>query len=372
MYFLVHFCIKILKKSKKILIIIQRSNGDVFFSTSLVRALYNYYQSPQIDLLINEDTSLIGETIPFINHIYKFSYIEKKNNRWRQEKNIFFKIFRKYDLSINLTASDRSVIYALISGNKTISAVEVDNKKSWWKKALLTHFYYFNKDKHILLNNLDALGLLNINHLPIQQPPDINNQVITRMRDKLSNIGISNFIIFHPSAQYVYKIYPQHLRNKLLELLVTLNIPIVITGSNSQLDFEIKLTIPNSRNIVNLIGETSLEELYALSELSSAYIGMDTMNMHIAASQSKRIFAIFGPTILKMWSPWSNELKKNATENMPVQTYGNITIFQDSLPCVACGNAGCDDKHGKSECLFNINPSVIFKEIKDWHQSIHA
>ena len=84
--------------------------------------------------------------------------------------------------------------------------------------------------------------------------------------------------------------------------MATLNIPIVITGSNSQLDSEIKLTIPNSSNIINLIGETSLEELFALSELSSAYIGMDTMNMHIAASQSKRVFAIFGPTILKMWS----------------------------------------------------------------------
>ena len=48
---------------------------------------------------------------------------------------------------------------------------------------------------------------------------------------------------------------------------------------------------------------------FALSELSLAYIGMDTLNMHIAAAQNKRIFAIFGPTNLTMWSPWSNELK---------------------------------------------------------------
>ena len=39
-------------------------------------------------------------------------------------------LIKKYDLSINLTASDRSVIYALLAGKKTISAIEKDNKKS--------------------------------------------------------------------------------------------------------------------------------------------------------------------------------------------------------------------------------------------------
>jgi heptosyltransferase-3 len=39
------------------------------------------------------------------------------------------------------------------------------------------------------------------------------------------------------------------------------------------------------------------------------------------------------------------------------------------MPCVACGKAGCDDRHGKSECLDNIDPKVIFNEIKDWYQN---
>jgi len=361
-----------LKNPKKILILIQRSNGDVFLSTSLIKGLYEYYESPHIDLLINDDTFSIARLIPFIKNIYTFSYHEKKNNRWTQEKNLITKIFKKYDLSINLTASDRSVLYALIAAKKTISAIEIDNKKSWWKKALLTQYYYFDKDKHILMNNLESLNLLNIKHDNIQQPIDVSSKVMSIMREKLSSLGISDFIIFHPSAQYGYKIYPHHLRNSLLESLSTLNIPIVITGSKTQIDLEIKATLPSSNNILDLIGETTLEELFALSELSSAYIGMDTMNMHIAASQNKRIFAIFGPTILKTWSPWSNAFQKSASEDMPVQTYDNITIFQDSLPCVACGNAGCDNKHGRSECLHNIDPNLIYKEIKNWHQNLYA
>ena len=93
---------------------------------------------------------------------------------------------------------------------------------------------------------------------------------------------------------------------------------------------------------------------------------MDTLNMHIAASQNKRIFAIFGPTNLSMWSPWANELKTGALKNSPSQTYGNITIFQGALPCVACGKAGCEDDHGRSECLHIIRPENIFNAVDKW------
>jgi len=93
---------------------------------------------------------------------------------------------------------------------------------------------------------------------------------------------------------------------------------------------------------------------------------MDTLNMHIAASQDKNIFAIFGPTILSTWSPWSNKLQTNSHINQPKQTYDKITIFQANMPCVACGLSGCDNSHGKSECLEKISPKIIFEEVKNW------
>ena len=366
MFFLVLSYIGILKKPNKILLIIQRSNGDVFLSLTLIKKLFEHYESPQIDLLVNDDTLAVAELFPYINKIIKFSYNEKKNNRVQQEKYIITRIFKKYDLSINLTASDRSVFYALLAAKKTISAVEIDSKKSWWKKLLLSSYYYFDVQKHILLNNLEALNLLEIEHIPIQSSLLISEKTISKIKIKLSQRGVENFIIFHPSAQYSYKIYPQHLRDQLLKYLNGLGVSIVVTGGSSIIDYDIKKMIPNLPNIINLIGETTLEEYFALSKLSLAYIGMDTLNMHIAAADNKRIFSIFGPTNLSMWSPWSNDLKMSATKNTPIQHYGDITIFQANMPCVACGNAGCDNRHGKSDCLFNINPSIVFNEVNLW------
>jgi len=369
LFSLVLFYIKILKNPEKILIIIQRSNGDVLFSLPLINALYEHYQQPKIDLLVNDDTLPLAKMLPHVNFIHQFSYQKKRDNRWQQERYLLKSIFKKYDLSINLTASDRSVFYAILSGRKSISATEINNKKSWWKKILLTQYYHFDPTKHILLNNLESLNLLKIKHDNIQQSPNIVEKTIASVREKLNKAGVKNFIIFHPSAQYSYKIYPKHLRDKLLASLNTLDVPIIITGGNSQLDTEIKSNIPCLNNIFNWIGKTTLAECFALSELSSAYIGMDTLNMHIASSQNKRIFAIFGPTNLKMWSPWSNKSQKCTSENRPVQTYDDITIFQANTPCVACGKAGCDDKHGKSECLDYIDPKAIFNEVSYWINS---
>ena len=359
-----------MKNPKKILIIVQRSNGDVLLSQTLISALYEHFQSPKIDLLVNDDTSPVARLLSNINYIHTFSYKKKRENRWQQEKDIIASIFRKYDLSINLTASDRSVLYAFFASKNSISAIEKDNNKSWWKKSLLTHHYFFDTTKHILLNNLEPLNFLKIKHTRTLGELKVSEAAIASVKNKLDKKGIKDFVIFHPSAQYNYKIYPQHLRNKLLAQLSGLDIGVMITGSNNQIDTAIKKQLPVLSHVFDLIGETTLEEYFALSELSLAYIGMDTLNMHIAAAQNKRIFAIFGPTNLTMWSPWSNQLQKSATEDKPTQSYGNITIFQANMPCVACGKAGCDNQQGKSECLDHISPKVVFDEVKNWHQNV--
>ena len=353
---------------RKILIIIQRSNGDVFLSSSLIKSLYENYDAPQIDLLVNDDTVATANLLPHINHIHTFSYSQKRNNRLRQEKKLILSLFKKYDLSINLTASDRSVIYAILAGRVSISAIENENYKSWWKKKLLTNYYYFDLSKHILLNNLEALRILNIKHDYLQQPISFSMHDSSVIKSKLRSYKIEKFIIFHPSAQYNYKIYPKNLRNILLNFLNTLEIPILVTGGNSKIDSNIKSEIPKLSNIYNFIGETTLKDYLILSELSMAYIGMDTLNMHIAASQSKRIFAIFGSTSLAMWSPWSNQLKTSISTNKPIQTYGKNTIFQSSLPCEVCELIGCGNNHGKDEFTYIINPQEIFNEVSHWYE----
>lgn len=344
----------------------QRSNGDVLLSISLINQLFVSLKPKEIDLLVNLDTLPIAKTLPNIHQIHTFSYKEKNENKFKQEKSILKKIYRKYDLSVNLTSSDRSVIYALLASKNSISAIEDNKLKSWWKIFFLKSHYIFELNNHILINNLKALSLLGIETSNQLFPPVYSQNASASVQNKLRKLNITKFIIFHPSAQYEYKVYDKKLRKDLLHLLDTLNIPVIVSGGENQIDKQIKNSLPKLNNIYDFIGETSIDEYIFLSSLSQGYIGMDTLNMHIAASQNKRIFAIFGPTNINVWSPWSNDLQTSATQVKPIQTYGNITIFQADMPCVACGEKGCKNNGVVSECLKNISPHFIFKEIKEW------
>ena len=351
---------------RRILVIVQRSNGDVFLSSPLIEALFHAYDRPRIDLLVNSDTLAIARTLPHIDEIHLFSYNEPGKGRGAQTSGLLKKIARRYDLSINLTASDRSVLLAIVSGGVTISAVEHSWKKSWWKRLLLSACYEFDTSRHIVENNTMALDLLGIRSGKTIVSSCHSPEAAESVEKMLAERGISKFIIFHPGAQYSYKVYPEKLRNALLEGLNRLGVSIVVTGSRSAIDLEIKGRLPQLDNVYDFIGNTSMDELIALCERSIAYIGADTLTMHIAASQNKRIFGIFGPTFVSAWSPWCNGLGSGTRLNSPVQTYGNVTLFQADMPCVACGKAGCDDNHGISECLYLIDPEVITNEIDHW------
>lgn len=354
---------------QKILIIIQRSNGDVLLAKPLIDRLQEAYPNARLDILVNDDTLAIARILNGIDMIHAYSYGWRKKGimeRLKNELALVGAIFRKYDLSINLTASDRSVLYAILGSRNAVSAVEAERSKSWWKRLFLSYSYVFDNQKHILLNNLTPAKLLSIEPKKIDFQISSNTRSKEDMQKRLKQLGISQFLIFHPSAQYDYKIYPQALRIELLEKLNQLNVPIIVTGAKSSIDMKIKSSLPKLNNLYDFIGETTLEEYIAVSELSLAYIGMDTLNMHIAAGQNKPIFAIFGPTLPHMWSPWSNQTQSYAKESHPLQKYGNVILFQADMPCVACGLAGCDDRHGKSECLDHIDPQTIFQEVSLW------
>ena len=341
----------------KILIIMQRSNGDVFLTLPLIRALQHKYPDAHIDMLVNDDTLGIAKTLPNINQFIVFSYAQKKaglRTRLAQERDIMRQIWRAYDLSINLTASDRSVQYAIAASKNNISAVEPQTSKSWWKKRLLQHHYFIDANLHIVENNCKPLQFLAHPSTPIQVQPEVTTPALEKTQEKLHAQGIGDFWILHASAQYDYKIYPRHLRDELIHRLSEQGLTLIATGGNTPIDERISAELPSLPNCHNWIGKTNLSELIALVSLSQGYIGMDTLVMHIAASLNKPVFAIFGPTLTSVWSPW-----KNASEQ-------KIRIFQADMPCVPCGKAGCDNKHGKSECLDHISPELIAHDIKQF------
>jgi heptosyltransferase III len=277
------------------------------------------------------------------------------------------KIFRRYDLAIAFTTNERSNIYAYLAGRTSVGTREPTFSKNWWHRMLLDKGYQYHSQRHILENNVEALRQLDINIDRIFLSACYSDEVKQRVQQRLKDMAIDRFIIFHPAGKFQCRLYPEKPRSILLQLLDSLGIPIIVTGGKSEIDRQVAAQMPALKNVHSLIGKISLEECAALTDMSLAFVGVDTFNCHLAAAFNKPIFVLFGPNIPEIWSPWSNALQRAGRRDAPVQTYGDITIFQSSLECVPCGHsARCGERDRLSPCMADIDPHTVFNEVRRW------
>jgi heptosyltransferase III len=232
---------------------------------------------------------------------------------------------------------------------------------------LLDAGYPYNPKHHILENNVEALRKLDINIDRIILSACYSDETKQRVQQILKDMAIDRFIIFHPTGKFLCRLYAEKPRNMLLQLLDSLGVPIIVTGGKSEIDRQVAAQMPALKNVHSLIGKISLKECAALTDMSLAFVGVDTFNCHLAAAFNKPIFVIFGPNIPEIWSPWSNALQRSGRRDAPVQTYGDITLFQSSLECVPCGHsARCGEQDRLSACMADIDPHTVFNEVRRW------
>ncbi len=358
-----------MKTPENILLIIRRSLGDVLAMSPVIDILSRQFPNVSIDLLVNRDTIAAAKLLNGIRHIIALEDDALKNNllfSLKMQIGLTRRLFRKYDLAISFTTNERSNLYAYLAGRTAAGAMEPMFAKNWWHRLLLHSGYLINPEKHILENNLTALRGLGMTIERIILSARYPEPSGLKVQKILKDLSVDRFIIFHPAGRFLCKSYPQNLRNRLLYLLDSLNIPIMVTGGKSAIDRQVNASIPDLKNVRSLIGRLSLEECVALTAMSLGYVGVDTFNCHLAAAFNKPVFVMFGPTIPELWSPWSNELQRGGRRGSAIQTYGNITLFQSAKDCVPCGHSKCEKIDRHSACMEAIDPHTVFEAVRHW------
>ena len=74
---------------------------------------------------------------------------------------------------------------------------------------------------------------------------------------------------------------------------------------------------------------------------------------------------VFGPTNPQRWAPWpaSGEAPVHFQRRASVQSAGNVTLVQATLPCVPCSRAGCENHlASRSDCLLQITPDEVLAQ----------
>jgi heptosyltransferase-3 len=356
-----------MKPPEKVLLIIRRSLGDVLAISPVVDILHRRFSDVSIDLLVNKDTVPAACLLDGINKIIPFDDNLLQNKTLPavvMQIKLIGEIFRKYDLAIAFTTNERSNVYAYLAGRTSVGMMEPNRLKNWWHRILLDEGYRFNHKSHILENNLEALHILGITIERILLSASYSGKARQRVQEMLNAFTVGPFIIFHPTGRFLCKSYPPKNRNILLHLLDSLDVPIIVTGGKSEIDLKFASEIPALKKVHSLIGKISLEECAALTDMSLAYVGVDTFNCHLASAFNKPMFVMLGPTIPEIWSPWSNALQTAGSRSQTVQTYGCITLFQSSIECAPCGHSKCGDSDRYSLCMDDIDPYTVFDAVK--------
>ncbi|MDR0676240.1 MAG: lipopolysaccharide heptosyltransferase II [Elusimicrobiota bacterium] len=170
----------------------------------------------------------------------------------------------------------------------------------------------------------------------------------------IKNGNSQKIIGIHVGAKWNTK---KWIPEKFIELIRQLdkkNCKIVVFGESRE-DYIVNnyLVMKNdSRNILNLIGKTNLQDLIAIFRNLSLYVSNDSGPMHIAAAIGVPVIAIFGPTVPSFgFAPYNKKSKVIEAKNVSCR------------PCGKHGNKFCPRLH--FNCMNKIEVEHVFDAIKE-------
>lgn len=119
-----------------------------------------------------------------------------------------------------------------------------------------------------------------------------------------------DYIVIQPTSRWLYKYWDDAKMAQLIEGLATSRLPVVLTAAPDKKEQEmVEHIISLCRGVkpVSLAGQLSLPQLAAVIDGARLFIGVDSAPMHIAAALDIPCVALFGPTKLQRWRPWTEK-----------------------------------------------------------------
>ncbi len=350
---------------ESVLIIATPVMGDVLLSTPLARSVKAAWPDARIDVLTRPGGAAVLEGNPDVNECVD---LHKKPPVPKLLAFLFAR-FRKYDLVLSNSASDRALIYSVVMGKRRVSLVQ-SHKNMGLKERLYDHTSLVEYERlHTIVQNLSLAD-----HRDIEQHYDVTlPRASTSARTLRSVLGDDwadrDFAILHPNSAGPYKRWHKAGWKRLADHLEDRGLRVLVTGSPSAVDVgyieELGLA---SAPAESLAGRLSLADVALLLEQARVFVGVDTLVTHMAAAAGTPTVAIFGPISPLTWGPWPRGFRGGDSpwQHVGSQRVRNVTVVQGVKHCVPCGQAGCD-RHleSRSECLDTLPAEAVLAAVEE-------
>jgi heptosyltransferase-3 len=157
------------------------------------------------------------------------------------------------------------------------------------------------------------------------------------------------FLHIHAAARWPSKYWPlANLAEFVRRAKPALNLPVLVTSGREA--FEVAFTrelIAKAPPDFHEAGTLGVNQFGALLQNAAAFVGVDSMPMHLAAALGIRGVALFGPTDEKVWGPW----------------HSRLTLLRNDCRCLHEKTRSCP-KGPLSRCLADLSAERVLETLR--------
>lgn len=287
----------------KILLIKQTSLGDVVHATTSLRSVRIAYPDAEISLLTSATASDIFLNNPDVDKLITFDRY-KVDSLWRSQPGWVLSHFRetfaavrkeKYDAVFDLQGSWKTVIFLWSSRSS----------KRYVKGKWLFAKRYHRSNVHAIDEMNGVLSLGNIQSRQFLPLLFESEEDRSKISDICKNLPLRDkkVVLFCPFTRWNTKNWP--LRNYVdLAELISNEYFIFFTGSEAdRAPISAATSSLPKDHFINLAGELSLTNFFALAKIARLVVTGDSFAMHVASAYDTPLVALFGPTDERLVGP---------------------------------------------------------------------
>jgi heptosyltransferase-3 len=353
---------------RRIAVICTRRLGDVLLATALVRSLRRAAQpGTRIEALVSPETvpALIGN--PDVDEIIPIP----QRPDWREAWALLRRLFRRYEVAVSVTWSDRAHGLAWLCSSRRVCMVpRAHEPGARWKRWLSWRSLRVTEHAHTVEQNLRLIERMGVTRRPELVPP---RPADLSALDRLLGDGwrARAYAVVHPAAMYPYKGWTEAGWRAIVADLSARGLHVCVTGGPAPAECALAAAIVEGvdpSRVTNLAGALKFPELTPLIEGARVFVGPDTSVTHVAAATGVATIALFGPSNPVMWGPWPR-LKSGRSPaawkmSMPLQHQGNVWMVQGVTYCSPCLLEGCErHQQSRSDCLKELPPARVIAVI---------
>ncbi len=336
---------------RRVLVVKLRHHGDVLLSSPVLSVLKTHAPHSEIDALVYHDTRDMLSGHPALSQLFTIDRSWKKlglRGQLAAEWQLLSGLrARQYDLIVHLTNHKRGAWLSRLLRPRWAVAPGGSFGKFFTNSFSHRYPVIGGNRRHTVETHLDALRRLGIYPAADERRLRLvaGEAAEQSVRQKLAAQGVSApYLVIHPTSRWLFKTWPAARMAALIEQLRAQGETVVLSAAPDPAELAMLADITDrlSQPVASLAGQLSLKELAALIDSAQAFIGMDSVPMHIAAAMQTPCVALFGPSGDIEWGPWQ----------VPHR------LLRAELPCRPCGKDGCGGGK-RSECLELIGETQV-------------